>query len=148
MHSIFARTHAQSAINAATISTQTAHTESRAHNVLDKSPSIVCFSQNNFRHWFSVSFRTKLLTISFAYTQPFRLPPFSWRVFVCVSFTKSQIQFHKSKSNFHLTQTLAHSTQRTARVIFLLFTTLIQFCFHFRCWSNFCACSCLLAEWL
>lgn len=52
---------------------------------------------------------------------------------VCVSFTKSQIQFHKSKSNFHLTQT--HSA---ASVIFLLFTTLIQFCFHFRCRFNFC----------
>lgn len=118
VHSIFTRTHAQNAINAATISTQ-AHTSSRsdARNVLGKSPSIVssaeqfsslifCFVSHKITyHLFRI--RSHFVCHHFHGTKYFYIQ--REIVFVCVSFTKSQIQFHKSKSNFHLTQTLAHT---------------------------------------
>lgn len=53
------------------------------------------------------------------------------RVCRCVFVSEQQSNtISQNKSNFHLTHAV--------NVIFLLFTTLIQFCFHFRCRSKFC----------
>lgn len=78
MHSIFTRTHAQSAINVATISTALTQSESKkerqreTRKVFNKSPSHrILLQQNNFRHWFSFS-------IFLSHTSHFVLPSFSW----------------------------------------------------------------------